>query len=292
MKSQNAIDFLLMVLKQKTLKKEVVFHGKGLFLGHDVVVRLVPASPNTGIVFRRTDLANSPTIAAKTEQVKDATRCTKIVEGENSVQTIEHFMAAVQASEIDNLIVDVSGPEMPIFDGSSQAFMQMIDEAGTAEQEASKDLYVLDQPISWTQGDMHLIALPSDEYRISYTLHYPQSPYLRSQYYSFVVNPETFRKDIAPCRTFTLYQEIAPLIEKGLLKNANLDCGVVIDGEKVLNPEGVRFPDEMVRHKILDIIGDFALLGCSFNAHLIAIKTGHAANHSVAKELRKFLRKK
>jgi UDP-3-O-[3-hydroxymyristoyl] N-acetylglucosamine deacetylase len=281
-----------MVLKQKTLKKEVVFHGKGLFMGQDVVVRLIPACPNTGIVFRRTDLANTPTIAAKTEQVKDATRCTKIVEGENSVQTIEHFMAAVRASEIDNLIVDVSGPEMPIFDGSSKAFMQMIDEAGTAEQEASKDIYVLDQPVSWTQGDMHLIALPSDEYRISYTLHYPQSPYLRSQYYSCVVNPEIFRSDIAPCRTFTLYQEIAPLIEKGLLKNANLDCGVVIDGEKVLNPEGVRFPDEMVRHKILDIIGDFALLGCSFNVHLIAIKTGHAANHSVAKELRKFLRKK
>ncbi len=281
-----------MLLKQKTLKKEVVFHGKSLFMGQDVVVRLIPASPNSGIVFRRTDLANTPTIPAKTEQVKDATRCTKVVEGEHSVQTIEHFMAAVQASEIDNLIVDISGPEMPIFDGSSKAFIQMIDEAGTAEQDATKDIYVLDQPVSWTQGDMHLVALPSDEYRISYTLHYPQSPYLRSQFYSFVVKPETFRQDIAPCRTFTLYQEIAPLIEKGLLKNANLDCGVVIDGDKVLNPEGVRFPDEMVRHKILDIIGDFALLGCNFHAHLIAIKTGHAANHSVAKELRKFLRKK
>ncbi len=281
-----------MVLKQKTLKKEVVFHGRGLFIGQDVVVRLIPASPNSGIVFRRSDLTDAPLIAARTEQVKDATRCTKVVEGEYSVQTIEHFMAAAQASEIDNLIVDISGPEMPIFDGSSKVYMQMIDEAGVVEQEATKDIYVLDQPVSWTAGDMHLVALPSDEYRISYTLHYPQSPYLRSQYYSCVVKPEIFRHEIAPCRTFTLYQEIAPLIEKGLLKNANLDCGVVIDGEKILNPEGVRFPDEMVRHKILDIIGDFALLGCSFEAHLIAIKTGHAANHSVAKELRKFLRKK
>ena len=291
-KLQNAIDFLLMGLKQKTLKKEVVFHGRGLFLGKDVVVRLVPASPNTGIVFRRSDLPGAPSIAAKTEQVQDATRSTKVALGEGSVQTIEHFMAAVGVSEIDNLIVDISGPEMPIFDGSSEPFVKIIDEAGTVEQEGDKNIYVLDQPVSWTQGDMHLVALPSDEYRISYTLHYPQSPYLRSQYYSFVVKPDTFRSEIAPCRTFTLYQEIAPLIEKGLLKNANLECGVVIDGEKVLNPEGVRFPDEMVRHKILDIIGDLALLGCSFQAHIIAIKTGHAANHSVAKELRKFLRKK
>jgi len=281
-----------MALKQKTLKKEVVFHGKSLFLGQDVVVRLLPAPPNTGILFRRVDLPESPTIFALTEQVHDAIRCTKLGVGASSVQTIEHFMAAVRASEIDNLIVDMSGPEMPIFDGSSLPFMQMIDQAGVVEQESVKDIYVLDQPVSWSQGDTHLVALPSDEYRISYTLHYPQSPYLRSQFYSFIVNPDSFRSEIAPCRTFALYQEIAPLIEKGFLTNAALDAGVVIDGEKVLNPEGVRFPDEMVRHKILDMIGDFALLGCTFNAHLIAIKTGHAANHTVAKELRKFLRKK
>jgi UDP-3-O-[3-hydroxymyristoyl] N-acetylglucosamine deacetylase len=281
-----------MALKQKTLKKEVVFHGKSLFTGVDVVVRLLPAPPGTGIVFRRVDLPEAPSIAAQTEQVCDAIRCTKVINGDHSVQTIEHFMAAVRASEIDNLMVDIAGPEMPIFDGSSLPFIQMIDQAGVVEQDSPKEIYVLDQPLSWTQGDMHFVALPSDEYRISYTLHYPQSPYLKSQYYSCVVRPETFRDEIAPCRTFTLYQEVAPLIEKGILKHADLQCGVVIDGEKVLNPEGVRFPDEMVRHKILDMIGDFALLGCTFHAHLIAIKTGHAANHTVAKELRKFLRKK
>jgi UDP-3-O-[3-hydroxymyristoyl] N-acetylglucosamine deacetylase len=281
-----------MASKQKTLKKEVAFHGKSLFTGLDVVVRLSPAPPNTGIVFRRTDVYQAPAIPALTEQVEDAVRCTKVGRGEHGVQTVEHFMAAVHTSGIDNLFVDVSGPEMPIFDGSSLPYMQMIDQAGVSEQEGGKELYVLDQPVSWSQGDMHIVALPAPEYRISYTLHYPQSPYLRSQYYSCVVNPEIFRKEIAPSRTFTLYQEIAPLIEKGLLKNANLECGVVIDGDKVLNPEGIRFPDEMVRHKILDMIGDFALLGCTFQAHLIAIRTGHAANHTVAKELRKFLRKK
>lgn len=281
-----------MTLKQKTLKKEIVFNGTSLFMGLDVAVRLIPAAPNTGIVFRRVDLPHAPFIPAQTEQVQDAIRCTKVVVGEDSVQTIEHFMAAVRASEIDNLIVEISGPEMPIFDGSSLGYIKMLDEAGIVEQEDEKKIYILDQPVSWSQGDMHLIALPSDEYRVSYTLHYPQSPYLKSQYYSCAVKRDTFRAEIAPCRTFTLYKEIAPLIEKGILKNAALDCGVVIDGDRVLNPEGVRFPDEMVRHKILDIIGDFALLGCTFHAHLIAIKTGHAANHSVAKELRKFLRRR
>lgn len=278
------------MLKQKTLKKEVVFHGKSLFTGEEVVVRLLPAPPATGVVFKRIDLAPPFIIPAKTEHVKDAVRTTQICEGAHSVQTIEHFMAALYAKEIDNLVVEMTGPEMPIFDGSSLPFLQIFDQAGVVEQEEGKNIYSLSEPIQWSSKEMHLIALPADELRISYTLHYPQSPYLRSQYYSYVLHPETFTQEIAPCRTFTLYQDVAPLIEKGILKNAALDHGVVIDGDKVLNPEGVRFPDEMVRHKILDMIGDFALLGCRFHAHLIAIKTGHAANHAFAKELRKFLR--
>jgi UDP-3-O-[3-hydroxymyristoyl] N-acetylglucosamine deacetylase len=278
--------------KEKTLKKDVVFHGKTLFSAQDVVVHLLPAAPGTGIVFKRVDLPVPFCIPAKTEQVQDALRTTKVIEENHAVQTIEHFMAAIHAREIDNLVVEITGSEMPIFDGSALPFLQMIDQAGTVEQDKEKEIYGLSQPFFWSEGDMHLIALPSDEYRISYTLHYPQSPYLGSQYYSYVVRPETFREEIAPCRTFTLYQDVAPLIEKGILKNAALDHGVVIDGDKVLNPEGTRFPDEMVRHKILDMIGDFALLGYQFHAHLIAIKTGHAANHAVAKELRKFLRRK
>lgn len=281
-----------MGLKQKTLKKEVVFHGKSLFTGQDAVVRLMSAPPNTGIIFRRSDLPQQPEIPGATERVQEAARSTKIAAGEHSVQTIEHFMAAVRGSEIDNLYVDIAGPEMPIFDGSALPFLQLLDQAGVAEQEADKEIYGLDKPVSWSQGEMHFIALPAEELRISYTLHYPQSPYLRSQYFSYTLSRDSFRHEIAPCRTFALYEEVAPLIEKGLLKSAGLEHGVVIDGMQVLNPEGVRFPDEMVRHKILDMIGDFALLGCTFHAHLIGIKTGHATNHAVAKELRQCLRKK
>lgn len=280
----------MIIRKEKTLKKDVVFHGKALFSGQDVVVHLIPASPGTGIVFKRIDLAAPELIPAKTEHVKDAIRTTKIAEGEQVVQTIEHFMAALHVRGIDNLIIEMTGMEMPIFDGSALPFIELIDQAGIIEQDQEKEIFELTEPLYWSEGDMHLIALPSDEFKISYTLHYPQSPYLKSQYYSYVVKSETFKDEIAPCRTFTLYQDVAPLIEKGILKNAALDHGVVIDGEKILNPEGSRFPDEMVRHKILDMIGDFALLGCEFRAHLIGIKTGHAANHAVAKKLRQFLR--
>ena len=280
------------LLKQKTLKREVVFQGPSLFSGTEVVVRLLPAPPDTGIVFKRVDLDSSWVIPAKTEQVRDAIRTTQIGEGTHFVQTIEHFMAAVYARQIDNLLIEITGPEMPIFDGSSLPFSQILDQAGVVEQEKEAKIYTIFEPIYWSDKEMHLVVLPANEFRISYTLHYPQSPYLRSQYYSYVLHPETFVQEIAPCRTFALYQDVAPLIEKGILKNAALDHGVVIDGEKVLNSEGVRFPDEMVRHKILDMIGDFALLGCHIHAHLMAIKTGHAANHAVAKELRKFLRTK
>lgn len=280
-----------MTLFQRTINQEVTFTGKGLFSGKMATVRLLPANPGSGIAFRRTDMADSPLFLGTTAHVQDAARCTKIGMGSASVQTIEHFMAAVWASEIDNLMVEISGPEMPIFDGSAKPFLEILHAAGSIEQSTPKEIYNLDRPLFWSKGEMSLVALPAEEFKISYTLHYPQSPYLKSQYFSYTVSSHTFGTEIAPCRTFALYEEIAPLIEKGALLDAGLESGVVIDGMKVLNPEGLRFADEMVRHKILDMIGDLALLGVRFKAHLIAIKTGHAANHQMAKEMQKYLRR-
>lgn len=290
--TSNEINSFEMVTKnQSTLKQEVVFHGRSLFTGSDVVVRWIPAPPNTGIVFKRSDLPGSAPIVASTENVIEATRTTKIGSPDVYVQTIEHFMAAVYACQINNLIVEISGPEMPIFDGSALQYIELIEKAGVVEQNVAQDIYKLDVPCSFTSGETHIVALPADEFRVSYTLHYPHSPYLQSQYFSVAVTPHTFKSEIAPCRTFALYEEVAPLIQKGILKNAALEHGVVIDGKKVLNPEGVRFADEMVRHKVLDLMGDIALLGWRLQVHLIGIKTGHAANHAIAKELRKLLRK-
>jgi len=200
-------------------------------------------------------------------------------------------MAALYACGIDNLIIELNGPEMPIFDGSALPFVEMIERAGIKTHDASREVYTVDAPCFLTMGDMHIIALPSDAFRVSYTLHYPHSPFLKSQYLSLELTEKIFKEQIAPSRTFALYEDVAPLIQKGILKNAALEHGVVIDGEKVLNPEGARFSDEMVRHKMLDLVGDIALLGCPLNVHFVGIKTGHAANHAIAKELRKSLRK-
>ncbi len=275
---------------QKTLKKELVFSGKGVFEGKEAAIRLIPAPPGIGIVFRRIDLDGHPEIPAQLEYVTQATRCTKLESGTGSILTVEHLLAALKGADIDNLYVEVSGPEIPILDGSALAVSEMIASAGVLQQNQEKDIYRLDKPLSWSQGETHIIALPSDEYRISYTLHYPQSPYLRTQYYSYSVSSGNFLKEIAPSRTFALYEEIEILIQKGILKeSATLENGVVIKGNQVLNPEGVRFPDEMARHKILDMIGDLSLVGFSFVAHIIAIKSGHAANHLFGKELKNVL---
>ena len=275
---------------QKTLKKELVFSGKGIFSGRDSVVRLIPAPPCTGIVFKRVDLEGAPLIPAGLDSVRPSARCTQVGEGDAGILTVEHLMAALKGADIDNLYVEVAGPEIPILDGSSLPFSQLIQFAGVLEQDQERVVYKLLAPLSWSQGDTHIIALPSEEYRISYTLHYPQSPYLGSQYYSYVVNAENFLKEIAPSRTFALYEEIELLMQKGILKEgASLENGVVIKGNQVLNPEGVRFPDEMVRHKILDMIGDLSLIGFPFVAHIIAIKSGHAANYHFGKELKNML---
>ena len=134
-------------------------------------------------------------------------------------------------------------------------------------------------------------SLPSDEYQISYTLHYPHSQFLRSQYFSFRVDPDEYAQEIASCRTFSLYEEVAPMLEKGLLRGGGLDNGVVIKDDHVLNPEGVRFFNEMVRHKILDLIGDLSLMGIRFKAHIVAIRSGHFSNVSFAKVLKEQLMK-
>lgn len=276
---------------QKTLKKDIAFSGKALFTGCDVVVRLCPGPIDQGILFKRIDLPDSPVIPAKIENVKDAIRCTMLEKEGASVQTVEHLLAAIRGAEIDNLTIEISGPEVPIFDGSALEFVQMIRQAGVLDQTAEKPITTLSSPISWSNGDMHLIALPAEEYRISYTLHYPESPYLRSQYYSITLDCEKFEQEIAPCRTFTLYEDVAPLIENGVLKGGGLENGVVIKGTKVMNPEGVRFPDEMVRHKILDVIGDLSLVGFPFLAHIVAIRSGHAANHAFAHQLVNHMRR-
>lgn len=267
-----------------TVAKEVSKKGVGVFTGEEAVLTLKPLPFGSGIVFRRTDLPGAPKFRLGLSLVQGTPRCTIIGNESFSVQTVEHLMAALYATSIDDLAIDLSGPEVPIFDGSSSPFITMIEEAGLAEQ-GTKEVLSLSSPLSWSSGDIHLVAVPSEEFRISYTLHYPGSPGIGTQFFSLALNFESFKKEIAPCRTFSVYEEIAPLIEKGLLKGGSLDSAVVVKDNRVLNPEGLRFPEEMVRHKILDMIGDLYLMGFSFRAHIIAIRSGHRANNAFANEL-------
>lgn len=270
--------------KQRTFQRCISAHGIGLFSGEKVSIRLCPAEGNTGIIFQRVDLPHRPKLHARSEFVQGTPRCTIIGNGKDSVQTVEHLLAALRAYEIDNLLIEISGGEVPIFDGSSREFVSLIEAGGICELEADKTIFKLKTPIYWSQKDTHLIALPSDEYRISYTLHYPQSETIGTQYYSFAIDSERFKNEIASSRTFSIYEEIAPMIEKGLFNGGSLDNAVIIKDDAVVNPEGLRYSDEMVRHKILDLIGDLSLVP-PFRAHLIAVRSGHTSNNAFAKEL-------
>lgn len=271
-------------MKQRTIRGSISASGVGLFSGEKVSIHLLPAAENTGIIFERIDLPHRPKLPAKSECVQATPRCTMIGNGSAVVQTVEHLLAALRAYNIDNLIIEISGSEVPIFDGSARDFVELIEKVGICELEADKELFKLKSPVFWSQGEIHLVALPSEEYRLSYTLHYPHSSTIGTQFYTVVLNQQRFKTEVAPCRTFSIYEEIAPMVEKGLIKGGSLDNAIIIKDDKIINPEGLRYPNEMARHKILDLIGDLSLVP-PFLAHVIAVRSGHSSNNAFAKEL-------
>ncbi len=273
------------VRKQKTLQRDASFSGIGIHTGAQVRMRFVPAEEDTGIVFKRIDLPGQPLIPATVASVCDTLRSTTIGIGNVRIHTVEHVLAAVRAYQIDNLIIEVSSIEPPVGNGSSDVFVDMIEQAGLLEQKANVSTIKINKPIYLSEGDIHLVALPYDGYRISYTLNYPGSKFLKSQFFSVLVNSENFKKELSPCRTFSLYEEVSMLMDRGLIKGGSLDNAVIIKDDVVLSKNGLFFPDEMVRHKILDMIGDFSLVGYDFHAHIIAIRSGHPSNFGLAKKL-------
>ena len=270
---------------QRSLKNSVSLAGTGLFTGVSSEIKLRPAPEGIGVVFQRMDLPDKPTLPALVDYVCETPRCTILGTNDFKVQTVEHILSAIKAYEIDNVIIEIDGPEIPSCDGSAVPFIELIEKAGVVSQSQTKKIHHLEVPIFWSKGDVHLVALPSEEFRISYTLNYPNTELLKSQFFTVHINEEIYKEEIAPARTFSLYEEVVPLIEKGNIKGGRLDNAVIIKGDSILNPEGVRYKDEMVRHKILDLIGDLSLVGHSFIAHIIAIRSGHFSNTSFAKEL-------
>lgn len=261
----------------------------GLHTGLEVKMTFCPAKEDTGIVFQRTDLPGHPIIPAKIEYVQDTSRSTSIGIGNVRIHTVEHVLAALYAYNIDNLIIQVSSAEPPVGDGSSMPFVEMIESAKVKPQNAMKEVIKLLLPLYFSKGEIHLVAIPSDEYRVSYTLHYPQSKAIKCQYISLPINQTTFKEEIASSRTFALYEEVSQLMDRGLIKGGSLENAVVIKDDVIFSKEGLRFQDEMVRHKILDLVGDLSLVGSPILAHVIAVRSGHSANTAFAQEIINFV---
>jgi UDP-3-O-[3-hydroxymyristoyl] N-acetylglucosamine deacetylase len=278
--------FTKVTRSQRTIEQSVSVKGVGLFSGKEIEITFSPAEAAAGICFQRTDLEGKPFISATTDSLKGTPRCTILGNDVFQIICVEHVLSAISSCGIDNMVIAVDGGEIPIIDGSALRFVEMLEIAGVKDQEESLQEFCLEEPLYLSDKDMQLIALPSEKCKYSYTLSYSGAPLLDAQFYCFDPTKDSYKDDVAPARTFSPLAEVEMLIEKKILKSDSLDHGVVIDGDKILNPDGLRFSNEMARHKILDMIGDLSLVGKSVRAHFIAIKSGHCLNTLLAKKLR------
>lgn len=275
---------------QKTLSKEITFSGKGIHTGIDCRVCLKPAEAGRGVCFIRTDLTGRPEIKATFENVNTGGlhgRQTTLGTGENTVSTVEHLLATFMALGVDNVVVEVSGPELPALDGSAKEYAEKIMAAGLLEQPLARRSFSLKSPVYHTEDGAGLVALPFEGKKISYTLSY-QDEGLSDQFASFLITPEVFVKEIAPARTFCLKKEAESLVSAGYGKGANFGNTLVFEDDRPLK-NTLRFNNEAARHKILDLLGDLFLLGCSIEGHVISYKSGHAQNLAMVKKLAAYL---
>lgn len=290
-------------MKQRTIKKEASYSGIGLHTGKKVKITFKPAPVDSGVRFVRVDLEGKPQIPAEIGKVIKASRETSIGEGELKIQSVEHVLAALTGLGIDNLIIEIDSDEVPAADGSALPFVQVFKQARIVEQEKEKRYLELKEPVSYVKegvhlrqdfgglsseasakGDVYLVALPNEELKISYTIDFDH-PVLKTQFASLIMSEDTFIKEIAPARTFGFESEVRELREKGLIKGGSLENAVVIGEKGILNKEPLRFPDEFVRHKILDLLGDLYLIGAPLKAHIVALKSGHGANVELVKKI-------
>jgi UDP-3-O-[3-hydroxymyristoyl] N-acetylglucosamine deacetylase/3-hydroxyacyl-[acyl-carrier-protein] dehydratase len=271
---------------QQTLAKSASLTGTSLHTGSQVSLRLRPAPVDHGIKFKRMDLPDEPTIDAKIEHVKFVERATTIAEGNVKVHTVEHVLSALYGMGVDNALVEMDSNEPPIGDGSAYPYVELINKCGIEQQGALRRTLEVREPLHIeTKTGSLLTIVPDNKFRISCTQVGPEGRF--TQYYSTEITSEIYEKEIARARTFVFYEDLKPLIDKGLIRGGSLENAIVVRGESVMGKEPLRYPDEFVRHKILDIVGDLFLAGCRFLGHVIAVKPGHAANAELTKALAK-----
>lgn len=269
--------------KQRTLAKSAQLTGSTLHTGENVTLTILPAPEGHGYRFQRTDLPDEPFVEAAAAHVKTVERATTLVQGAVKIHTVEHVLSALSGMGVDNAVIQMNANEPPIGDGSAAAYVAVIKEAGIVEQEAPRAYIDLDEPLTIESGESLFIILPDSKFRISCTQAGPEGRF--TQFLSREITPEFYETEIAPARTFVFYEDVKPLMDKGLIKGGSLENAIVARGESVLSKEPLRFPDEFVRHKILDIVGDLALAGRRLRGHVIAVKPGHGINTEAAKRL-------
>ena len=272
---------------QKTIAREASFSGIGLHTGNLTTLTFKPAPPDSGITFYRRDLPDRPAIKADVDNVVDVTYGTTIGVNGVKVHTVEHVLAAIAGLGLDNLNIDVDASETPVGDGSAVPFMNTLQKAGFVEQHAERKFIRIKQPVYYKNEDVTLSVLPSDELRVTMTIAFDHVA-IGTQYASYIITPETFAREIAPARTFGFLRDAKMLQEQGLIKGVSLENAVAIGDESILNEE-LRFPDEFVRHKILDLLGDMYLLGRPVKGHVIGVKSGHASHVKFSQEVKKSL---
>ncbi|MBQ5710363.1 MAG: bifunctional UDP-3-O-[Alistipes sp.] len=303
-----------MAIKQRTLAADIAFQGKGLHTGLQVSMRVCPAEDNTGIVFRRVDLEGCPEVPALCEYVTDTSRGTTIEKGAAKVSTIEHIMSALWTLDVDNAIVEINAPETPIMDGSAREYAERIAEVGTVEQSAERKYYEVTEKQVYTlpEKGVAIVIYPDDEFSVSVHVDY-NSKVVGNQYSTYNVS-DNYTEKIAMCRTFVFLHELEPLMKMNLIKGGDLDNAIVVVENPVsddqlnhlknifgkndieitggyLNNQQLRATNELARHKLLDLLGDFALLGMRIKGRVWATRPGHFANTEFMKELSRSIRR-
>jgi UDP-3-O-[3-hydroxymyristoyl] N-acetylglucosamine deacetylase/3-hydroxyacyl-[acyl-carrier-protein] dehydratase len=276
-----------MVRQQRTFRDSFTYEGIGLHTGKKVRTVYRPAPPDTGIIFKRVDLDPAIEIPARVAYVheEEIRRNTTITKLGTNIHTVEHILATASGLQIDNMIVEIDADEPPEpKDGSCAPFVEAFQQVGFENQGVPTRFVKITRPITFSENGCELVAVPYDGFRVSFTIDY-ENEHIGTQFASFEVNPENFVKEIAPARTFALMSDVEMLKSQGLIKGGSLENAIVVDSDGILNKEPLRFSDEFVRHKILDLLGDLTLVGAPIEGHIIALRSGHISNLKFAKLL-------
>lgn len=279
-----------MITNQRTIKGPVAIEGIGLQTGKSTRIVLKPSPADSGVNFIRTDLPNKPLLNIRSIDLTETTgalRRTALGIGPAQIHTIEHLMAALSGLSIDNIVIELDNMELPGLDGSAKGFVDAIGKTGVSEQDAPRRVFKVKDPVRVEDGERFIAVLPDDSFRISYTMSY-ENDSLGTQYFDIAIDENSFRKEIAPARTFCLKSEAVVLAASGLGKGANWK-NTLIMGKRGPFRNKLRFKDEPVRHKVLDLIGDLYILGVPVIGHVIAVKSGHSLNMELVKRLKNLL---